>query len=99
MCSWDIRDFIRITAVLLFWPPPRTPIASLFRFPINSPGRWEGNSMVDDLDDTGSGGFDLQRYLGVVRRRHLHFLIPLFLGWAIVWGASWVSRRATCRAP
>ena len=29
-------------------------------------------------------------YLGVVRRRHLHFLIPLFIGWALVWGASWV---------
>ncbi len=25
-----------------------------------------------------------------MRRRHLQFLIPLFLGWAIVWGASWV---------
>jgi polysaccharide biosynthesis transport protein len=48
------------------------------------------NSMVDDLDEKSSEGFDLQRYLGVVRRRHLQFLIPLFLGWAIVWGASWV---------
>jgi len=46
--------------------------------------------MVDDLDEKNSEGFDLQRYLGVVRRRHLHFLIPLFLGWAVVWGASWV---------
>ena len=45
--------------------------------------------MVDDLEEK-SEGFDLQRYLGVVRRRHLHFLAPLFLGWAIVWGASWV---------
>jgi polysaccharide biosynthesis transport protein len=33
---------------------------------------------------------DLQRYLNVVRRRHIHFLIPVFLGWLIVWGASWV---------
>ena len=37
-----------------------------------------------------SAGFDLQHYLGIVRRRHLHFLIPLFLGWLTVWGASWV---------
>src|SRR5208283_5946010 len=37
-----------------------------------------------------SEGFDLQRYLGIVRRRHLHFLIPMFLGWLAVWGASWV---------
>jgi polysaccharide biosynthesis transport protein len=47
-------------------------------------------SMVDDLDEQSSQGFDLQRYLGVVRRRHLQFLIPLFLGWIVVWGASWV---------
>ena len=46
--------------------------------------------MVDDLEEKSSEGFDLQRYLGIVRRRHLHFLAPLFLGWAIVWGASWV---------
>jgi len=50
------------------------------------------NSMADDLDEK-SEGFDLQRYLGVVRRRHLHFLIPLFLGWAMVWGASWILPR------
>ena len=47
--------------------------------------------MVDDLEEKSSEqAFDLQRYLGVVRRRHLQFLIPLFLGWAVVWGASWV---------
>jgi polysaccharide chain length determinant protein (PEP-CTERM system associated) len=46
--------------------------------------------MVDDLEEKSSEGFDLQRYLGLVRRRHLQFLIPLFLGWAIVWGVSWV---------
>src|SRR3984885_3891254 len=48
------------------------------------------NSMVDDLEEESSEGFDLQHYLGVVRRRHLQFLIPLFLGWAVVWGASWI---------
>ncbi len=46
--------------------------------------------MVDDLEEKSSEGFDLQRYLGIVRRRHMQFLIPLFLGWAIVWGVSWV---------
>src|SRR5580692_10914361 len=45
--------------------------------------------MVDELEEK-SEGFDLQRYLGVVRRRHLQFLIPLFLGWAVVWASSWV---------
>jgi succinoglycan biosynthesis transport protein ExoP len=46
--------------------------------------------MVEELDEQKSEGLNLQHYLGVVRRRHLHFLIPLFLGWVIVWGASWV---------
>ncbi len=46
--------------------------------------------MVDDLDEQSSQGFDLQRYLGIVKRRHLYFLIPLFVGWALVWGVSWV---------
>ena len=46
--------------------------------------------MVDDLDEKESQGLDLERYLGVVRRRHLHFLIPLFLAWTAVWAASWV---------
>src|ERR1700731_2758976 len=46
--------------------------------------------MVDRLDEKNTEGFDLQRYLGIVRRRHLQFLIPLLLGWALVWGASWV---------
>src|SRR6201993_947459 len=46
--------------------------------------------MAVDLDEKSSEGFDVQHYLGVVRRRHLHFLIPLFIGWAVVWGVSWV---------
>jgi polysaccharide chain length determinant protein (PEP-CTERM system associated) len=46
--------------------------------------------MVEDLEEKSSGGFDVPRYLGIVRRRHMQFLIPLFLGWALVWGASWV---------
>ena len=46
--------------------------------------------MVDNLEEQNSEGFDLKKYLGIVRRRHLHFLIPLFIGWVVVWGASWV---------
>ncbi len=46
--------------------------------------------MVDDLEEQGGQGIDVQHYLGVVRRRHFHFLIPLFIGWAAVWAASWV---------
>jgi polysaccharide biosynthesis transport protein len=46
--------------------------------------------MADDFEEQSSEGLDLQHYLGVVGRRHFHFLIPLFLAWAVVWGASWV---------
>ena len=46
--------------------------------------------MVDDLEEKGLKGFDLQHYLDVARRRHLQFLIPLLLGWLVVWGASWI---------
>ncbi len=33
---------------------------------------------------------DIERYLDIVRRRHMHFLIPLLVGWLTVWGMSWV---------
>jgi polysaccharide biosynthesis transport protein len=46
--------------------------------------------MTDELEDQGGEGLDVQRYLGIVKRRHLHFLIPLLIGWAVVWSASWL---------
>src|SRR5579863_4552268 len=46
--------------------------------------------MVDDLEEKPGEGLNLQQYLGVVRRRHLYFLLPFFLGWLAVWSASWV---------
>ena len=55
---------------------------------------WEDNRMADNLEEKASGEFDLEHYLGLVRRRHLHFLLPLFLGWLAVWGASWVLPAA-----
>lgn len=33
---------------------------------------------------------DIQRFAGIVRRRYLSFVIPLFIGWLLVWGFSWV---------
>ena len=33
---------------------------------------------------------DIERIADIIRRRHLQFLIPLFLGWLVVWGASWI---------
>jgi polysaccharide biosynthesis transport protein len=46
--------------------------------------------MAEELEDESSKGFDLSYYLGIVRRRHMQFLIPLLLGWLVVWGLSWV---------
>jgi polysaccharide chain length determinant protein (PEP-CTERM system associated) len=46
--------------------------------------------MADNIEEQNPESFDLQHYLGIARRRHLQFLIPMFIGWAAVWGASWV---------
>jgi polysaccharide chain length determinant protein (PEP-CTERM system associated) len=46
--------------------------------------------MPEVAEEQSSQTIDLQYCLDVVRRRHLHFLIPLFLGWLIIWGASWL---------
>jgi len=46
--------------------------------------------MPEELEAEPSSSLNFAHYLGVVRRRHLHFLIPLFIAWSLVWGASWV---------
>jgi len=46
--------------------------------------------MPEILEEQESERPDIQGFFGVVRRRHVHFLVPLFLGWLVVWGASWV---------
>jgi polysaccharide chain length determinant protein (PEP-CTERM system associated) len=46
--------------------------------------------MVDELEEKPGEGINLEQYLGVIRRRHMYFLIPFFLGWLVVWSASWV---------
>ncbi len=46
--------------------------------------------MVDELEEPSSEGLDLPKYWGIVRRRHLHFLISVFIGWVAVWAVSWV---------
>lgn len=33
---------------------------------------------------------DFEWYMSILRRRHMHFLISLLVGWTLVWGASWV---------
>jgi succinoglycan biosynthesis transport protein ExoP len=46
--------------------------------------------MTEDFEEKSPEAMDLNKYLGIVRRRHWQFLIPLFLGWAVVFAASWV---------
>ena len=46
--------------------------------------------MAEVLAEQESEGLDIRSLLGIVRRRHFHFLIPLFLGWFVVWGISWI---------
>src|SRR5580698_5615140 len=46
--------------------------------------------MPDEYEDSKTERPDLHWFAGVVRRRHLQFLIPMFLGWLLVWGASWI---------
>ena len=46
--------------------------------------------MLEAAEEQKSGSFDIQHYLGVARRRHIQFLIPLFIGWIVVWAASWL---------
>ena len=45
--------------------------------------------MAEDFEEK-SLEFDPQAYLAIARRRHLHFLIPLLVGWLAVWVASWI---------
>ena len=46
--------------------------------------------MADESEEKKTEGLDIQRILGIFRRRYLQFLVPLFLGWLLVWGSSWV---------
>lgn len=42
--------------------------------------------MAEELEEQELERPDIRSFLGIVRRRHLQFLIPLFLGWFVVWG-------------
>jgi polysaccharide biosynthesis transport protein len=42
------------------------------------------------IEEEESKPFDIERVYDLVRRRHMQFLIPLLLGWLLVWAASWM---------
>jgi polysaccharide chain length determinant protein (PEP-CTERM system associated) len=46
--------------------------------------------MPEILEEQNSEPLDMQRYLDVARRRYPIFVISAFVGWLIVWGASWI---------
>lgn len=45
--------------------------------------------MSEEFSEQEAQPLDLGRYVDLVRRRHMQFLLPLFLGWLVVWGSSW----------
>lgn len=46
--------------------------------------------MAELMEEQNSDRSEVERYFDVLRRRHIYFLIPFFLTWLIVWGASWI---------
>jgi succinoglycan biosynthesis transport protein ExoP len=46
--------------------------------------------MPEDFEEKSGESINLRQYLAIAKRRRWHFLIPLILGWAAVWGVSWV---------
>ncbi len=46
--------------------------------------------MPEPIEEQELTQFDHERYLNLIRRRHVYFLVPMLIGWLLVWGASWV---------
>lgn len=46
--------------------------------------------MPELIEEQESPQFDHERYLNLIRRRHVYFLVPMLLGWLLVWSASWI---------
>jgi polysaccharide chain length determinant protein (PEP-CTERM system associated) len=48
--------------------------------------------MAEMIEDPEAERPDVERYLDILRRRHMHLLIPLFITWLLVWGSSWILK-------
>lgn len=46
--------------------------------------------MPEEFEEKPGESVNLELYLAIVRRRHWYFLVPLFVGWLMVWGISWL---------
>ncbi len=48
--------------------------------------------MTELIEERNAERPDVERYFDIIRRRHLYFLLPLFITWALIWGSSWFLR-------
>ena len=46
--------------------------------------------MPEDSEEKPGESINLEQYLALVQRRRWYFFVPLFVGWLIVWGVSWI---------
>jgi polysaccharide biosynthesis transport protein len=46
--------------------------------------------MAEILEEQDSARPEFDRYVDILRRRHMHLLIPVLLGWLFVWGLTFV---------
>jgi len=46
--------------------------------------------MPELLEEQEELQFDHERYVDLVKRRHVHFLVPVMIGFLLAWGASWL---------
>src|SRR5437868_4753347 len=53
--------------------------------------------MADEVEDQPKKSINWNYYRALIRRRSWQFLIPFFLGWVFVWGASWIL-PSVCRS-
>ena len=54
--------------------------------------------MAQTVQPQAAEGLGLQHYLGIVRRRHMYFLIPMFLAWSRVGEQAGFCHHATRQA-
>ncbi len=46
--------------------------------------------MAEIVEEQDSARPEFDRYVDILRRRHMHLLVPVLLGWLFVWGLTFV---------
>jgi polysaccharide biosynthesis transport protein len=46
--------------------------------------------MREEFEEERTESFDIRKYVVIAKRRLLYFFVPLFVGWGLLWGASWM---------